>query len=247
MTEVSQTFKELDRVADNLRYIKNNLSLLTAVTTDLIANNNKLNAKLTLDQGFYKCIIKYTTETDQELKFHIESYPIPEFHSMLSIICPLLPKVEFLSKNPNLLTSKITRDIVQDLRTCEDILTIRRHLTNIECCPDWNTAFDGENPKNHDLYLSVFPFRDALYTTVYHVKPTDDPICELHHSAEPFKFSSKSVIEIEGKKYTVLSSNVAKQSQQFLAQTLRWIRDSIDELEILTALKPNKLTDEQQE
>ncbi|OHT12561.1 hypothetical protein TRFO_03562 [Tritrichomonas foetus] len=245
------TFKELERVAENLSYAQSKLSLLppeASINANLISSNNKLNASLMLDQGFYKCrIIVKTSEAEEELTFNIESYPIPEFHSILSIICPLIPKIKFLSTHPQFVTSKITKDIIQDLRMCEEILTIRRHLTNVEVYPDWNSAFGEENPMKQNLFISVFPFRDALYVTVYHVKETDDPVCELHKSAEPFSFASKSVIRINGKNYLVLHSIVAKQSQQSLAQTLRWIRDSIDELETLTALKPNKLTDEQQQ
>ncbi|KAK8892173.1 hypothetical protein M9Y10_029396 [Tritrichomonas musculus] len=250
MTAEDHTYKELNRVAENLKFVQEKLSLNNPISTDLISSNNKLNARLNLDQGFYECniTVRFSTETDNEQNFQIKSYPIPEFHSMLSIICPLIPKIEYLSSKSEFLTSQITKDIIQDLRMCEEILTVRPHLTNSECCPDWNEAFSEESSKNPDLFISVFPFRDALYVTVYQVKKTPEkPVCELHNSPEPFSFASNSVIKINGNNYTVLHSIVAKQSQQFLAQTLRWIRDSIEELETLTALKSKNEMKEQDE
>lgn len=244
-TSDKHAFKELRRVAENLGFVQEKLSLINPISTDLISSNNKLNARLNLDQGFYECniTVRFSAETDNEQNYQIKSYPIPEFHAMLSIICPLIPKIEYLSSNPQFLTSQITNDIIQDLRMCEEILTVRHHLTNMECCPDWDDAFGEEYSKDPNIFISVFPFRDALYVTVYNVliNTKDTTVCELHNSPEPFNFAPNSVIKIAGKYYTVLHSIVAKQSQQFLAQTLRWIRDSIEELETLTALNSKKL------
>lgn len=242
MTTNDHTYKELHRVAQNLRFVQDKLSLFNPISTDLISSNNKLNARLNLDQGFYECniTVRFSSDTDNEDNYQIKSYPIPEFHSMLSIICPLIPKIEYLSSKPEFLTSQITKDIIQDLRMCEEILTVRRHLTNMECCPDWNDAFNEEYSRANDLFISVFPFRDALYVTVYQVNQVKDAqektVCELHDSPEPFSFAPNSIIKIGEYYYKVLQSIIAKQSQQFLAQTLRWIRDSIEEFETLTAL-----------
>lgn len=243
MTEQSKNYEELIRVTKYLKEVQKNLSLNDPISTDLISGNSKLNARLNLDKGFYECtiLIRISGEVDTEQSFRIESYPIPEFYAVLSIISPLIQKIEYLSTNPAFMTSYITKDIIQDLRMCEEILTVRRFLTNSECFPDWDSAFDQESPKNPSLFISVFPFRDSLYVTVYHVKEsTEHTVCELHNNADPFTFAQNSVIKIKDKYYTVLQSMIAKQSQQFLAQTLRGIRDSIEELETLTALEPQK-------
>ena len=86
MTAEDHTYKELNRVAENLKFVQEKLSLNNPISTDLISSNNKLNARLNLDQGFYECniTVRFSTETDNEQNFQIKSYPIPEFHSMLS-------------------------------------------------------------------------------------------------------------------------------------------------------------------
>jgi hypothetical protein len=100
-------------------------------------------------------------------------------------------------------------------------------------------AFEDPPPKN--VFVSVFPFRDSLYVTVYRVTETTEPICELRDGSSPFHFLPKSVIEIQGQRYAVIDSIVAKQSQQFLGQTIRWLRLSIEMLDSLAAVKPNKV------
>lgn len=241
-TQEAQThqYPELIRVAQNLAALQDKLSTLS-VSTDIFADNHKLSSTINIDKGFIdnsRISVTFSNDEGTEMVYRIKNYPIPSFHSILSIICPWLPRIQFLAENPQYLTATVTKDALQQLRTCERLLTVREHLTNIETCPDWNSAF--EVPPEEDKFISVFTFRDSLYVTVYQVAKTTDPVTELHSRPSPFNFSPKSVVSIGGQHYRIIHSIVSKQSQQFLAQTLRLIRDSIDELETLNALKPKK-------
>lgn len=238
---------ELDRVLSNLGFIKDLISLKDATRTiEISSDNNKLTARFTLQKGFYdntSIAVSFSSEAEEEYKYDVGNYPITEFQSILSIVCPLLPKFSFLTTKTQYLTGNIIKDAIEDLRMCEKIMTVRPYLTNIECCPDWDKYIKLVSPKDRTLnglthFISIFPFRDAMYVTAYQMKETSDPLCELHVKASPFNFSPRSVVDINGQHYTVQHSIVAKQSQHFLAQSLRYIRQSIEELETLAALKP---------
>jgi hypothetical protein len=231
---------DLARLARHLSYIREELSLKNPIDAEVISAATNLNATLILDQGFYDSsrIAVSFDGAPAELIFHISGYPVTEFQSILSIICPLLPKFRFFVDHPALLTRSVAHDAAQQLRLCEQILTVRRCLTNSEYCPDWAIAFEEPPPKN--VFVSVFPFRDSLYVTAYRVAETAQPICELRDGSSPFHFLPKSVIEIQGQRYTVIDSIVAKQSQQFLGQTIRWLRSSIELLDALAGIKPIK-------
>jgi hypothetical protein len=155
------------RIARYLGYISNALSLTTPVDAEITSASNNLNATLVLDQGFYDSsrITVSFLDSDDEHVFHIGSYPVTEFQAILSIICPMVPQFRYFVENPTHLTRAVADDAAQGLRLCEQILTVRKHLTNNQCCPDWMSAFDTPPPKN--VFLSVFPFRDSLYVTVY--------------------------------------------------------------------------------
>ncbi|KAH0794050.1 hypothetical protein GPJ56_001928 [Histomonas meleagridis] len=234
------SYPELSRVVKSLSYVQQTLSLKVPVFTEIISTNNKLNATLNLDQGFYdncRISVKISAKSDKEEFYHIQSYPIVEFNSILSIVTSLLPKIKFLSENPTALTATFVKDAILNLRTCEEILTIRKKLTNVGICPDWNSGF--EVPPNDNTFVSVFPFRESLYVTVYIVEETTLKPRELHTRPSPFNFATNSVITINGKNYIIRHSIIGKQSQQFLSQVLRWIRDSIDELESVVTLVPS--------
>ena len=238
--ETQLSFPELSRVVKALSYVQQTLSLKVPVFTEIISTNNKLNATLNLDQGFYdncRISVKFSTKSEKEEFYHIQSYPISEFNSILSIVTSLLPKIRFLSENPTALTATFVKDAILNLRMCEEILTIRKKLTNIEICQDWNSGF--EVPPSKSTFVSVFPFRESLYVTVYIVEETTLKLRELHTKPSPFNFAPNSVISINGKNYLVRHSIIGKQSQQFLSQVLRWIRDSIDELESVVTLVPS--------
>lgn len=236
---------ELARVVQNLRYVEERLGLTDVITAEFISSNSKLSARVSLDTGFYdNGSVTVTLSSDEPIEqtFSFSSYPVVEFESVLSLISPMIPKMEFYLTHPHFFTKTIANDAIQDLRLCETILTVREKLTNYECCPEWNKAFTKPVPST--VFISVFPFRDALYVTVYQVKETNEPLCEMRSKTSPFNFSPKSVVEIAGKRYQIIHSIVAKQSQQFLAQTLRWIRASIKELEALTVMRPSVETEE---
>ena len=238
---------ELARVVTNLRYIEERLGLTDVVTAEFISSNSKLSARVSLDTGFYdngSVTVTLSSDEPTEQTFSFTSYPIVEFESVLSLISPMIPKMEFYLTHPQFFTKTIANDAIQDLRLCETILTVREKLTNYECCPEWNKAFTKPVPST--IFISVFPFRNDLYVTVYQVKETNEPLCEMKSKMSPFNFCPKSVVEIAGKRYQIIHSIVARQSQQFLAQTLRWIRASIQELEALTTLQPNAIEIEEE-
>lgn len=241
----SSKFPELSRISENLNFIVQTLQLNPPILTEINTTNNKLSATLNLDQGFYdNCHIsfKLSIDSNKDYSFHIQSYPIVEFNSILSIVSKLLPRVEFLSKNQNMITSEFVTESIYEMGICEEILTVRKVLTNMEICDDWNTkAF--ENSPDETTMISVFPFRESLYVTIYQVEETNNELRELRVGSSPFNYSPKSVIKIKGKHYLILHSIVGKQSQQFLSQILRCIRSSISELENILSLIQNNEND----
>jgi hypothetical protein len=235
--------QELGRVTKDLVYIRDKLSLVTAVDAEITSGDSTLNATLVLDQGFYsnmRISVSFAKSEKDVTTFSLQNYPITEFQSILSVVCPLIPKFQYFESNARLLTRAITRDAIDELRMCEQILTVRKFLTNSDCYPDWDAvAFEGSPPTN--VFVSVFPFRDALYVTVCRVRDEPElPICEMRDGSSPFALLPKRVIQIKERRYSVVDSIVAKQSQQFLGQTLRWLRVSIEALEGLASIKPNK-------
>jgi hypothetical protein len=233
---------DFSRAVRYLGYIHTALSLPNPIDVEIISAATNLNATLVLDQGFYDSsrIAVSFSDSNDDVIFHIGSYPVTEFQSILSIICRLLPRFRYFADNPTLLTRAIAYDATQELRLCEEILTVRTCLTNAEYCPDWVGAFDDPPPKN--VFVSLFPFRDSIYVTVYRVSETTEPLCQLRDGSSPFHFLPKSVVEIMGQRYAIVDSIVAKQSQQFLGQTIRWLRLLTEILDALAALKPRKVS-----
>lgn len=230
--------EELTKVVRSLIFARERLSLDTMVNAEFIAPGGKLYASVSLDRGFYdNCLFSVTLEDEPtEQSFQILSYPIVEFKSVLSLINPMITKLRFLETHGEFLTKTIIRDAIRELEHCENILTVRTTLTNFEACVEWRSAFNKPIPDS--LFVSIFPFRDSIYVTVYQVRPTDGPLRELKTKASPFDFSPKSVIEVSGQRYCIIQSTVAKQSLEFLGHTLRSIRNAIEQLEVLEAVKP---------
>lgn len=237
----STKFPELSRISENLSFIVQTLQLNPPILTEINTTNNKLSATLNLDQGFYdNCHIafKISKDSGEERSLHLQSYPIVEFNAILSIVARMLPRVRFLAGNQGMVTREFVAESIYELGICEEILTVRKKLTNMEICSDWNAkAF--ESPPDDATLISVFPFRESLYVTIYQVEETESELRELRVGSSPFNFSPRSVIEINGKHYSILHSIVGKQSQQFLSQILRDIRSSISELENMLSLIQN--------
>ena len=228
---------ELTRTAENIQLITDLLSKNNQIKTEILSSNSKLYATFTIDQVIYDkgtVVFNLSSKPGEEYEFIIENYPILEFQSVLSLLSPLLPRVQFLSKNPKYLTQLLVEDLLKHLRKSEKILTVRDVLTNIEICSDWNLAFKKPIPEN--LFISVFPFRDSLYVTVYQVSKTELPLRIMHSSASPFNISSHSIVEINGFRYQIEHSLVASQSQQFLVRVLRSLKNAIEDLETLNSL-----------
>jgi len=236
-------YPELTRTVDHMKEIADILSGNTQIRIEIVSSNSKLYATFILEQVMYDkgfLAFNMSSKMADEHEFVLSGYPILEFQSVLSIISPMLPRIKFLSENPSFITKTIVQDFILDLRLCEKYLTSRKNLTNYEISSDWNTVFNRQVPD--DLFISVFPFRDSLYVTVYKVKRTDEPLRIMHSKASPFNFSANSVVSINNHNYLVEHSIVASQSQQFLAQVLRCLKNSIEDLETLMVLIPERGT-----
>lgn len=229
---------ELSRVAENIRRLQETI-VSQVMVVEVSSPNGRISARIKIEQGFYDSCNIYTTSSDSSSRsYKISGYPVTEFHSILSIITPLLPKLQYFAKNPKYLTRTIAEDARRELLMCEKILTVRECIVNHEITPDWNTAIEPTPPDN--VFISIFPFRDSFYITLYIVQKTDEPLREMHVHATPFNYSPKSVISINGQNYMVEHSVIAKQSQQFLTQMLRYIKAAIEDLGTLSALKLTK-------
>lgn len=229
------------RTIESLKAIKSALSLERPIKTETISPDNKMVAALLLDKGFYQsCRVEVVAPgiAGKNPVYIIENYPITEFQSILSIINPMIPKLEFFEKSPKFINATHINTFHEEMLLCEEILTVRKCLTNSEICDDWTSAVKCENGGNL-CYLSVFPFRDSFYVTLYEVKKADEKeeVREVRSSSSQFVFEPKSVIEIEGKRYQIIESIVAKKSQQFLVHVLTWIRETIDELAKMKSAK----------
>ena len=229
--------QELTRVAENIKLLQEQIVNQTMVI-EVSSPNGRISARIKIEQAFYDSCSIYTTTTQTgEKAYKISGYPVTEFHSILSIITPLLPKLQYLAKNPQFLTTTIAQDAHRDLLRCEKLLTVRDHIVNSEITPDWDSSIEPNPPDN--IFLSVFPFRDSFYVTMYIAQKTDEPPREMHVHVTPFNYSPKSVIQINGQNYMIEHSIVASQSQQFLTQMLRCLRAAIEDLETLSALNIN--------
>lgn len=235
---------ELTRVALNLHHVYELLSLKEPLFIEMVSSNNKLKASMILEEGFIdsaRISLILSSKEATEVLFRIGSHALVEINSIMSILVPLLQRLDFLSRYTKFLTPIIAVDAITSLATIEKILCYRPYLTNVEVSNDWIKAF--EDPLPSDVFVSLFPFRDAMYVTVYEVKETNEPLRELISSPSPFNFSPGSVVKIGEKHYSVLHSIIAHQSQKFLAQTLRFIRDSIDDLGTLSVLRPERISE----
>lgn len=223
-----------------LKCIREALSLENPIKTKVSSQDNKMFAVLLLDKGFYQsCRVEVasTTAAGKSNVYFVENYPVTEFQSILSIVTPMIPKLEFLAKSRQFINRALVKRLQDEMLLCEDILTIRRCVTNSEICQDWIHAVNCEAEGPNSCYLSIFPFRDSLYVTLYEVKETTDDLCQIRSSASPFMFEPMSVIQIDNKRYRIIDCVVAKKSQQFLAQVLTWIRLALDELTVLNIPK----------
>ena len=235
----SGKYPELERVIKNLLALVDKLMLTNAETTEIVAPNNKLTATVALDKGYVRARIYVTLSkvSPDEICYTLHDYPLTQISSILSIISPLLPKLKFLSQNPEYLTPEFTKDAIQDLRQCESILTVRNYITNSEYLNDWNTSFE---PQLDPLQpISIFIFRAAIYVTVFQLEETSKSTILLQSDPSPFNYSQGSILKIDKKNYLVKHSIVASQNLQFLAEVLRYLRESIQELRTLTDLKAN--------
>lgn len=227
---------ELSRLVDSLVAIENVLK--KEMLVEINSSNGKVSARIKIEQDLYDLVSIYTTLNSQvggEVSYKISSYPVTEFHSILSLISPLLPKMRYLKEHPSMLTEHLAEDAYKDLLQCEKILTVRNFLTNSEITPDWTSAIEPAPPEN--IFISVFPFRDSFYVTIYMMQPTTEPLREMHVHSTPFNYSPKSVIKINNKNYMIEHSIVASQCHQTLTSVLRLIRSAIDDLETLWSLK----------
>lgn len=234
-------YPELQRVLKNLLELQEKLLLSNAETTEVVSQNNKLLATVSLDNGCVRARIdvRFSKDDQNEVTYNLRDYPLIEFQAILSLICPLLPKLKFLSENPEYLTAQFTKDAIQDLRRCADILTIRTYLTNSEFLSDWNTSFE---PILDPLKpITIFPFRASIYVTAFQLEETSEPepdVVQIFHSdISPFNLSSKSIIRIGAKYYSIKHSVVASQKLQILAEIIQCIQESINELTTLHGLR----------
>ena len=238
---MGETEDEISRilriVVDNLRYAEQKLTDKYISSTDLSSSNGKLTAVLNLNGGFYDNVqitLTFSAGKQGPRSFGIGSCPVAEFQSVLSLITPLRRSLAFFAEQTRFVTKTIIKNAIQDLDLCEKILTVREELTNNESYPDWAEAVqDKFQDLDEDVFVSVFPFRDSLYVTAYEAKETDEPLCEIHRTPLPFDPAPKSVVKIGEKHYLIKHSMVARQEQDFLWQTVRWIRQSILLLEYL--------------
>ncbi|EAY12665.1 hypothetical protein TVAG_074930 [Trichomonas vaginalis G3] len=232
---------ELNRVVESLQAIENILKR-EEILVEINSSNGKVSARIKIEQDLYDLCTIYTTlnaQTGGEVSYKISSYPVTEFHSILSIISPLIPKMRYLAKNPSMLTVTLAEDAHRDILQCERILTVREFLTNSEITPDWASSIEPAPPEN--LLISVFPFRDSFYVSIYMVQPTTDPLREMHVHSTPFNYSPKSVVQINGQRYMIEHSIIASQCHQTLTRILRLIHSANEDLETLSSLKKSQL------
>lgn len=237
--------QQLKNVLDNMINIKSDLQK-KSIATEINSSDNKMTSKINVEQCFYdnSYVNIKLNEKEDTLSLKLNGFPVTEFHSILSIVVPLIPRLLYYTEKSEAATITNIADMIEKLVLCEKILTVRQHLTNIELLPDWNNYFEPTPPNN--VFINIFPFRDSMYTTVYLVSETRGECRELHSYASPFHLLPNSIVSINGKMCLIENCIVASQNLQLLAQTLRLIRSSIEELEIVLASKRKELKDEYQ-